>query len=326
MSRSHWLWMVVLGASAAGSTVVAQDQSIALRVDALQRQLELQQAELDRLKRLQADGAAEQHRAVVEALQEDAAAKSNPGALTGIYDRGLVIRSSDGSFELRPQFWAQFRHVVGLQSDDPEGIEQGFEVRRLRIRADGHVISKDLTYGLQIDGSRSGGNFTILDAWAAYRFQPDWSVRVGQFKARSHRKRDVNGLQQLSVDRTLLDGLIGGGLIDRIQGVSLIYGPKEGATRGEITLHDGGNSRNTTFVNPNTDNGYFGVSGRLEHKLQGAWADYRDFTAHLTKQNLLVLGAGFDFTQLIDTNRLLLTADAQYKNDRGFALFAALYL
>ena len=81
---------------------------------------------------------------------------------------------------------------------------------------------------------------SLLDAWMQYQFQPDWAVKFGQFKASVFQERNLSGFAQLAVDRSLLDSLIAGAIIDRVQGVSLIYGGRgSNPLRAEVAFHDG---------------------------------------------------------------------------------------
>ena len=243
---------------------------------------------------------------------------------TAGYDKGFVIQSEDKSFVLKPGIQTQFRYVGNYGGgDDNNNNEDGFEVRRLRLRFDGNVFTKDLTYQFQWDTNRSGGAVTLLDAWFQYRFAPAWAVRLGQFKESVFHERDVSGFSQLAVERSLADAILGGANTDRVQGVSLIYGGcDKDALRAEVAYHDGANSRNTDFRDANAD---FGVGGRIEYKAFGQWADYKDLTAKAGKENLLVFGAGADFTQAFEVDVLRTTADVQFETANKLALYGALH-
>jgi hypothetical protein len=132
----------------------------------------------------------------------------------------------------------------------------------------------------------------------------------------------------------MVDALLAGSQVDRVQGVSLIYGgTKDDALRVEVTLHDGANSKNTDFrdvqpgataSDPPVYSANFGTGARVEYKLFGDWANYKDFTAKGDKQDLLVLGGGYDWTQNGDTNIIRSTVDAQYENVNGWNVYGAL--
>lgn len=296
--------------------------------DELRQQVHDLQSRIEKIeKRSDGPSAAEVDRTVRDVLANaDGRSQllSDGTSFTAGYDpkKGFVIQSEDGRFSLRPGIQLQFRYAANFNetgSDD----EAGFEVRRARFRFDGNVISPDLTYSFVWDTNRGGGVVSLLDAWAQYRFAPQWAVKIGQFKESVFHERDLSGYSQLAVDRTLVDQVLGGNLTDRVQGVSLIYGgTKDNAVRAEIAYHDGANSKNTNFQDGPVS---FGAGGRFEYKFDGDWADYKDFTAKGTKKTLLVAGIGADFTQRDTADTVLTTADLQWKGPGGLALYGAVH-
>lgn len=285
------------------------------------RELETRIASLE----TKTDRATEEKSATIDRLLRDAERRSQllsaGGQLTAGYDKGFFIRSEDGSFVLRPGVQFQFRGVSNTTEDD--GTEDGFEVRRIRFKFDGNVLSPDLTYSFEWDTNRSGGAPALLAAFAQYRFAPEWAVKVGQFKQSFSHENDVSFTNQLAAEISLVDTLLGGGVTGYVQGVSAIYGgTKENPIRFELSLNDGANSRNTDFRDTGGSN--FGAGARVEYKPFGNWSDYKDFTARDTKSNLLVFGAGAFLTQNGDLDAVLTTADVQWKSSQGLSLYGAL--
>jgi hypothetical protein len=280
--------------------------------------------------------------ATVERVIGDADTRSQLLAGNGVtagWDNGFFIKSDDGNFTLKPGVQAQFRHATahtdGLKNDGGDSTVSGFEFRRLRFRFDGNVFTPDFTYSFVWDVNRSGGGVTLLDGWFKYKFADAWSIKGGQFKDPVHHERLLSGFTQLAVERTLVESLIGGNLTDRVQGVSLIYGDyaRDNPLYAEVAFHDGANSKNTDFRDsqpgasgqPATFQADFGAAGRVEYKLFGDWKDYRDYTAKGVKRDLLVVGAGVDFTQRDGSDQFLPTADVQWKSPFGLAAYAAAY-
>jgi hypothetical protein len=256
------------------------------------------------------------------------------------WDNGFYIGSEDGNYLLKPGVQVQFRNVTTLRQDakngDSEDGQNGFEFRRLYFRFDGNAITKDLTYSFSWEANRAGGNVSLLDAFVKYHFTDHWAVRAGQFKDPVQHARILPPYNELAVETSLVETLIGGGLTDRVQGVSLIYGDyaKDTPLYAEVAFHDGANSRNTDFrdVVPNATVGLpptfqanYGFAGRVEYKLFGDWKDYRDFTAKGAKTDLLVLGAGADYTQRDNADQYLPTADIQWKSPTGWAAYGAFF-
>ncbi|QOV89471.1 porin [Humisphaera borealis] len=263
----------------------------------------------------------------IDAIARDAERRSQlllqSGATAG-YRNGFFISSDDGNFRFHPSLLFQFRGVSNTNDTDSQS---GFEVRRTRLRLDGHLFSPDLTYGLIWDTARQGGAVSLLDAWAAYRFAPDWQFKIGQFRESWFHEWDVAPQNQLTAERSLVAQEVGGNLTDRVQGLSLTYGGVgTNPIRVEVALHDGANSQNTDFrdnVGLTANAANFGVGGRFEYRIAGDWSSYADFSARENKQPLLVLGGGFDFTQRGDLDTTLATVDATFETATGWCLYAS---
>src|SRR2546421_4542969 len=279
-------------------------------------------------------------RAVLDDAKRHTHLLANGGAINAGYDNGFFIQNDDGSFLLKPSINAQFRTVTTYRQngkgDGNDDIQNGFEFRRLRFRFDGNVFSKDFTYSFVWDTNRQGGTVSLLDAWMQYQFQPDWAVKFGQFKASLFQERNLSGFAQLAVDRSLLDSLIAGAIIDRVQGVSLIYGGRgSNPLRTEVAFHDGANSRNTNFqdtfdsstppdgIDDRTD---WGAAGRIEWKPFGDWKAYKDFSAIGNKSDLLVIGAGGNLDGAPSSNNFYGTVDAQWETASGLSVFGGLFV
>jgi hypothetical protein len=310
------------------SFAVAQAQPAEPTREQLQQELVALKARIAKLEaKAQSDPAVQASaQTTKQDVLADAEKRSKLPTGSAGWDKGFFIKSDDGNFSLRPSAQMQFRHIANLSEDDDgdDHLDSGFEVRRMRFRFDGNVFSPDLTYSFVFDTDRSSGTVSLLDAWAAYKFADQWTVRLGQFKESVFHERDLQPFTQLAVERSLVDAVLGGNQTYRVQGVSLIYGGgKDDAVRAEFAVHDGANSRNTNFED--TANGDFGFGARGEYKLKGDWADYKDFTAKGTKSDLLVLGVGGDYTQAGDSDILRSTADAQWENTTGLGLYGAIH-
>src|SRR5690606_35115912 len=143
-----------------------------------------------------------------------------------------------------------------------------------------------------------------------------------------HHEELVSSKRQLTADRSLANELLGGGRTDRVQGVGLTY--KQDALSGTVVFHDGANSDNANFLDggnggaPVDDTGAdFGVGARVEYVVFGDKKAYNDFTAMGTKEDMLVLGAGADWTQDGSADVLFHTIDAQWETSTGLAIYGA---
>jgi hypothetical protein len=226
---------------------------------------------------------------------------------------------------LKPGILFQFRHIADWREDGKgdgeDEFTKGFEIRRTQAIFQGNAITPDLTYFFMFEAGKNG-DLGLLDAAVSYRFAPTWVFKFGQYFDPVSHELQSGPPRRLAVEPSVNDFLIAGGPEDRVQGVSLIYGGYDANTpvNLELMAHDGARSRNTDFIDDPTN---FGFSGRAEFKCFGDWPSYRDFTAAANKNDLLVFGAAFDYTDAPGGAIVFMTADAQYEAG-PLALYAAL--
>jgi hypothetical protein len=252
------------------------------------------------------------------------------GALTAGFDQGrFFIRSDDGNWLLVPGLVFQARYVANYNGET-EDTQTGFEVRRMRLIFEGNALTPDLIYKFQWESNNTNGNVFLQDAWVRYKFADQWRVEAGQFKDGIHHEEAMPDQFQLTADRSFINALIGGGNIDRIQGVMLMYDDAE-HWRVNLVAHDGYNTKNTNYTDSGGGSAFvavvdpdYGVSARVEYQAKGTAKQYDDFTALGNKQELLVFGAGANWSQGGDSSVLFHTADAQWENTSGLGVYGAL--
>jgi hypothetical protein len=302
-------------------------------VEELTRQLEELTAKVEQLERQQAErnraasrpsGAATD--AALAEIRREAERRSQMFAVEGFtagYDKGkFILQSADGNFLFHPNAQFQFRYVGNFANETGNGdsYEDGFTLRRVKFGFDGHLWSKNLKYNFVWATNRSNGNSALEDAYVEYTFEsaPDWTIKAGQYKDPTFHEETVSSKRQLAVDRSLMNELIAGAVTDRIQGVSVIYSPKEMPFRVEVGYGDGVNTDNTDFLDAggsgdfDVANPHWGAFARAEYFVFGDRKNYADFTARGNKQDLLVIGAGASYTDA-GSYALLHTVDAQYE-------------
>jgi len=108
-----------------------------------------------------------------------------------------------------------------------------------------------------------------------------------------------------------------------VQGVAAGY--THNSVQAEVAFTDGQNESNRNFQDFSTNAWDFGVASRVQYKFFGDWTGYGQFTSLGLKKNLLVAGAGVDWSEGGDTDQVLQTVDLQYNNTNCLGLFAALY-
>jgi hypothetical protein len=264
---------------------------------------------------------------------------------------GFVIASPDHDFSFHPGVVLQFRYTVNNRNSIPQnqngGIgvgddtENGFEVSRARFMVDGNVLSPLLTYFLQVGQDTTGSSFGLIDAYAMYRVgqQSPLAIKIGQYKDPAFHEKNLLPSRLLGVDRSLLDGLIGGGQTDRVQGAMIVY--DQGRTRAELGANDGYNGRNQPFYGNSGGTGGYGAGAgtapadwganlRGEYLLLGQrdptfnpYSEYDQFTSLGATRDIVVAGGGASYSESGANKILFHTADIQYNTAAGFSAYAA---
>ena len=265
----------------------------------------------------------------------------NEGFTAGYSSGKFLIQSADGRFVLNPSVGFQFRGVAdfrdGVKNGGHDDDQSGFEIRRLKFAFDGNIFTPDLTYRFQWNTNRKSGVPELDEGWVRYQFHDTpFAIRAGSLGNTWDHETEVSYKRQIAVERSLLHELVtsgGAGGEDYVQGVQLLYEQENNdPVRAFVLLHDGINSRNTNFQDGGGGAPLLGlksvdwaVSGRVEYKLDGNWADYRQFTALGNKKDLLVVGAGFDYEDSDNVTALFHTVDVQWVPQavKGLSLYAA---
>lgn len=316
---------IVAGVASAYAVADPTHAELKAELDALEAQLSAERgptsADVDR---------------VVSDVLKDANDRSKLLAVEGLtagWDNGFRIGSADGNYLLQPGVLAQIGYVANYRkegkSNGNDDLQDGFELRRMQLIFTGNAITPDLTYRFMWNSSSGSGSPVLRDAWLQYKFAKNMVFRFGQFRDIAWHEETTIDYKQLAADRSVVNGLIGGTNADRVQGIMLGY--TEDALTAQVAFHDGANSKNTTFENSPTvasqapGDTDFGVSGRVEYFVMGkdARKQYEDFTALNNKEDLLVFGGGFDWTQSGANDAIFHTLDVQYENTGGLGLYAA---
>lgn len=280
------------------------------------------------------EASASQQQATVASVLNDAERRSQllqaGGMSAGFDGKEFMLGSSDGKFKLVPYFQFQFRNVTNWGEDvkdsGDDSIVNGFEVRRMKLGVKGNAFDPGLKYDIRVAYNRNGGSATLENAFLQYAIADDWAVRAGQWKGNVFHEENVSSGKQLAAERSQLNEILGGALTDYVQGVSLIYSAEE--IRGELAFIDGANTDNTNYLDGAGGYGSlspnYGVEGRMEFKVSGDWKNYDDFSAMGTKSDLLVIGAGFDWTEGGDAHAIAHTVDVQWESgSMPLGLYAA---
>lgn len=117
--------------------------------------------------------------------------------------RGFGVATGDGRFSANLRARAQIRDTVTVQ--DGKRTTNEINVKTVRLWLTGHVLTKDLTYGLQLafggNDFESGSSSPLFDLFIDYARLRDLNIRVGQFFVPFDRARTIREFALQFTDR-----------------------------------------------------------------------------------------------------------------------------
>jgi hypothetical protein len=310
----------------------------------LMAQIEALKARVSTLQQKQQDLDTRAIDATVDSVIRDAQRRSNLVDTTGItsgfsMQKGFFISNEDQSFYLHPTLTFQFRGVANYREDGKHGDESdtqaGFAIHRAKFGFDG-TFGKDIAYKFlwQDPTGGSGGTPSLQYGYVQYALARNiftngsvLAVRAGQDKDIVSKEEVTGDVRQLFAERSLANFLLGGGALGpEVQAVNLMYIGNDNPLHAQLALEDGTKTSNTDFQNiVGGAHVNFGVAGRVDYKLWGDWSAADDLNGAWTKNDLLVVGGGIDFTQADNTNAVRFSADAQWELAHKLVVYGAFY-
>ena len=213
---------------------------------------------------------------------------------------------------------AELKGYQGYYGPGNTGVQKtarGFGVPRAKLEFSGHVVDPSWQYRIvgafdQVQGqaafnnvgtapggnSATGGSFTgtafnssggngaqssnfgLEDAYIVKVLDPNWSIKVGQFKAPLLREELVSSKYQLAVERSLVNQFFS---TEFTQGIELTF--QNDCFRVMASYNEGGNNANTASTIGNTSAlgnwTEYAVTARAEWKAFGTWDQFNDFSS-----------------------------------------------
>ncbi|MEE8459988.1 MAG: porin, partial [Phycisphaerales bacterium] len=125
--------------------------------------------------------------------------------LTGGWDDGFFVQSDDGNFRLEVSGQLQLRWVWNRRrkSNGTLDTRASFEVRRAKIKLDGHLISPDLGYTIGLAHSPARG-FVLQSFNVRYRVSDTLLLLVGRARPPLLREEQMSSKRQLATERSLV--------------------------------------------------------------------------------------------------------------------------
>jgi len=198
----------------------------------------------------------------------------------GLLQGGDAVRLG-GMLQIR--YTANFRDGQGAEED----YTGGFSLSRARITA-GADLNETWSVFLQGSYSEDGGEFSLLDAWADWKLDDRWMLRLGQFKVPSTREWQIDESKQLAADRSVVNSVFSAG---RTQGVAAVYMADEFMVIG--AFDDGAGTMNTDFNSP--DEADYAFTGRGDWLFAGDWSQLADFQGWKGQETAGQLGGFIHF-------------------------------
>ncbi len=214
-------------------------------------------------------------------------------------------------------------------NNDIARTARGFEMRQVKLDFSGHVVdpswqfkigldvqqtssqtafstvsASSSQYGVQSTGP-TGGNASagpgtgggvagLEDAWIRKQIDPNWSVRVGQFKSPFLKEELISDRNIQAAERSLVNQFF---TDKRTQGIELTF--QNDCFRIIACFNDGGNNSNTSAIIGNSE--YLGtfaeyaLTGRAEWKIAGDWKQFDDMTSPRGDPFAMYVGAAVNW-------------------------------
>ncbi len=142
--------------------------------------------------------------AAEESSEEEPAAPPSESSASGDASvtlapgQGLRIRSADDAYALQVRGIFQGHYEYETTGGQPD--HNSFFLRLLRVDAQGHAFTEDLTFRLMPELARQA---SLLDGWVSYRFTDGFQLRGGQFNIPFNWERHSPPTRHQFGDRTV---------------------------------------------------------------------------------------------------------------------------
>ncbi len=260
------------------------------------------------------------------------------GMSAGHNGKHFFLASEDGSFLLNVGGQIQFRYVYNERNivrapiGQTDSSEFGFTLRRVKLFFNGHISSPKIRYSIGIQTDRNNETLYLDHAFVEYDLRDDVAIWAGERKAPFLREELTSSKRQLAVDRSLVNEVFTAG---RVQGIGAIWTANENVV-AQVAITDGINSGEAgpgatkDFDGDATD---FAITGRVDIRVLGDWAQKNEFTTWSGRDSSLFVGAAAHY-EVGETGDQQVaspgvdsvfawTVDASATCDQGATLYAA---
>jgi hypothetical protein len=306
--RQSWLSAMILSISvnfvpARGQTTPPPDDAdLRKEVEALKARVEAQDREIASLRFKNDDTwlteqRAEQIRGLVQDVLADADTRASllaEGITAGHDGKNFFLASADGNYRMNISGIMQVRYIANSRDEAlDDDVETGLQLRRIKVKFDGNIISPKFMYAVQLAANRDTGAVEVDLATIGYRLTDDIRVDAGRYKDPFLREEFTPASRQLAVERSLVNAIY---TANYVEGVKFEAGVGE-RTRLYLSLNDGVRSGDpggigNDFASDMTD---FAVTARADLMLAGDWKQYADFSAWSGEEFAAFVGAAMHY-------------------------------
>ena len=269
---------------------------------------------------------AEEIKSLVSEVLADADTRASllqDGAVAGHNGKNFFLSTADNTFLMKIAGHLQFRYLLNTENTGPDSTDEGFQVRRAKVKFSGHVTAgRKWDYTLVLASSRkSGTNTSAEDIIIGTKLKEDLRVDVGKTKLPFLRQELTSSSRQLAADRSSFTEFF---TLNRGEQIRFTYTPSD-VVKMALSISDGSNSGTSDI---GADGVRFAVTSRVDWKIAGEWSQMKDYTAWSGEPKGIFVGgavhyqAGDDNNTAIDGNYLAWTFDASIEVN-NFGLSAA---
>lgn len=292
MLRKNWKTATFTIAGLGLMTPAQGDQ-----VTDMQAQIDALRAELSQVQVQQGDNWLNERRAeevkglIMEVLSDadTRASLMNDGAIAGHDGEHFFIHSADGAFAMYISGQLNFQFIYNDQDDSAAADEEdsGFQLRRGKIKFDGHISSPQVGYHVQLarDWGSSDQDIILEEYNVSHQINDNLNVAAGLMLIPFQAEDLVDSSRLLAVERTPTNEFF---TPNRAEGVRLTYGDGPLTLTGMVS--DGAGSERTDFED---DESEIAITGRVDYIIEGEASQGEDFTGWSGEGQYLRVGGAY---------------------------------
>jgi len=313
---------------------VAEDAD--LRAELVQIKAQLAQVQSTQSAAWLNERRAEEIKGLIREVLADADTRASllqDGLTAGHDGKHFFLKSNDGAFVLKIAGQIQLRALWDFQSDRDAGgragnddDDQGFQVRRTKIKFFGNVPGSKIDYKVVLAADRGDGNIFLEDVIVGRAINDNWYISGGKQKIPFLREELTSSSKLLAVERGLVTEFF---TLDRAEGVQFDYSNNDNV-KASFSLNDGADSETTDI---GADEVEYAVTARGDYRVMGDWGAQSDQTAWQGQDDAAFIGAAVhyqagdgnnsDVSSSAIANYLAWTVDGSYENGNGASVFAS---